>query len=359
VGDLAEAMALGEASLRAAEGVGDAVLLTRASLMHANVLRNVGHIAESLTLADRACALTAGTRTWLAAEALWTRAMTHFYGALLDRLADDIAALEQLADQVGHVGATMIGRRTQCNRELLLTGDLVRFRQQTLMELSRPDNAQWSVATRVPLGAGSLALGRIVEARAEFDAVPGVESTVYRGLPEVSLFAVDAWAGEADAARARFDSVERFIARPGELNTIGAWMSAVTAAAALAILAERAACAARYAAIREFMQLGGVVHAMCVGVNASAVAAGIAAGAAGAEAAASEHFGEARALAERLRSPLIRPQVDLFHGRHLVVQDDARRRAEGEAMLRAAADGFATLKMPLHLDLARRWLASY
>jgi hypothetical protein len=35
----------------------------------------------------------------------------------------------------------------------------------------------------------------------------------------------------------------------------------------------------------------------------------------------------------------------------------ALSRGEGEAMLRVAADEFVALKMPLHLALARRWLA--
>jgi len=58
-----------------------------------------------------------------------------------------------------------------------------------------------------------------------------------------------------------------------------------------------------------------------------------------------------------LRSPLLRPLVDLWHGRHLTALEGGEARPRGEAMLRDAAAQFAALRMPLHEGVARRWLA--
>ena len=61
-------------------------------------------------------------------------------------------------------------------------------------------------------------------------------------------------------------------------------------------------------------------------------------------------------LAERLKSPLLRPLVDLWHGRHLLAYESGEARARGETMLREAAAQFAALKMPLHEGFVRRLL---
>ena len=206
--------------------------------------------------------------------------------------------------------------------------------------------------------AGALfCLGQAPDARRHLEAAEGAGATIYAGLPEADLCALAAWSGDHGRASDLFPGVERHLAHPGRHNGLGAWLSTNIAALTLALIGKRDACGGLYPALDESIRLGLQMDYLSLGLNTSHLSAGVAADAAGLHDRALAHFMGARALAERLRSPLLRPLVDLWHGRHLIAQEDGAARARGEAMLRDAAARFTALRMPLHEGVARRWLA--
>ena len=205
--------------------------------------------------------------------------------------------------------------------------------------------------------AGALfCLGQTPESRWHIEAAEGAGATIYAGLPEADLCALAAWSGDHDGALNLFPAVESTPGTPGRHNGLGSALATNIAALTLALIGKRDACAGLYPALEESIRWGLQMDYLSLGLNTSHLSAGVAASAAGLEHRAIAHFMDARMLAERLKSPLLRPLVELWHGRHLLSHESGEARARGEAMLRSAAAQFAALKMPLHEGFVRRLL---
>jgi hypothetical protein len=319
--------------------------------------RNLGRIDESRVSAERACAMLEGTSSWAEADSKWARVMAMYYAGRMEGIAEPLDETMQAADRVGHTGALWVVRRVTAVRDLIRNGDLVGYRDDVAGELARAGNDQFRFLVHLQLAGALFCLGQASDARRHLEAAEGAGATIYAGLPEADLCALAAWSGDHERALALFPAVEGHLARPGRHNGLGSRLSTNIAALALALLGKSEACAGLYPALDESIRLGLQMDYLSLGLNTSHLSAAVAADAAGLRDRALAHFTDARALAERLRSPLLRPLVDLWHGRHLIAQENGEPLARGEAMLRDAAAQFAALKMPLHEGLARRWLA--
>ena len=357
-GRFEEALAIGEAARAAAERLGDPILLGHVHAMQSMNERNLGRIDEAIASAERACAALAGTGSWVEADASWARVTGLYYAGRMADLDALLATTARVADRVGHTFALWVVRRVTAARELIRTGDLEAYRQDVAAELTRPGNEQFRFLVHLQLAGALFCQGDVADAERHLDAArAGAGPTIYAGLPEADLCALAAWAGDADRARTLLPGAERHLARPGRHNGLGSWLSTGIMALAYALLGDRLACGALYPALDESTRLGLELDYLSLGLNSAHLAAGVAAGAAGLEARAAAHFARARALADRLESPLLGPLVDLWQGHHLAAEGPAASRADGERLLRDAAGRFETLKMPLHEGLARQWLA--
>jgi hypothetical protein len=298
-----------------------------------------------------------GTSSWAEADAKWARVMAMYYAGRMEGMAEALDATMQAADRVGHTGALWVVRRVIAVRDLIRSGNLEGYRDDVAGELARPGNDQFRFLVHLQLAGALFCLGHAPEARWHIEAAEGAGATIYAGLPEADLCALAAWSGDHDGALDLFPAVERHLARPGRFNGLGSALATNIAALTLALVGKREVCAGLYPALDESIRLGLQMDYLSLGLNTSHLSAGVAAGAAGLNDRALAHFMDARSLAERLRSPLLRPLVDLWHGRHLVVEGDGEARARGETMLRHAAAQFAALRMPLHEAFVRRLLA--
>ena len=351
-----EALAIGESARAAAEQLGDNVLLGNVYAMQTMNDRNLGRIDEAMASAERACAMLEGTSSWAEADAKWARVTALYYAGRMEGLTEALDLTTQAADRVGHIGALWVVRRVTAVRDLIRSGDLEGYRDDVAGELARPGNDQFRFLVHLQLAGALFCLGQTPDARWHIEAAEGAGATIYAGLPEADLCALAAWSGDHGRALDLFPGVERHLARPGRHNGLGARLATNIAALTLALVDKRDACAALYPALDESIRLGLQMDYLSLGLNTSHLSAGVAAAAAGLRDRALAHFMDARALAERLRSPLLRPLVDLWHGRHLIAEEDGESQARGEAMLSDAAAQFAALKMPLHQSVARRWL---
>ena len=356
-GRFEEALAIGESARAAAEQLGDSVLLGNVYAMQSMNERNLGRIDESRVSAERACAMLEGTSSWAEADAKWARVMAMYYAGRMEGIAEPLDATIQAADRVGHTGALWVVRRVIAVRDLIRSGDLETYRDDIAGELARPGNDQFRFLVHLQLAGALFCLGHAPEARWHIEAAEGAGATIYAGLPEADLCALAAWSGDHAGALELFPNVERHLARPGRHNGLGSALSTNIAALTLALIGKRDACAGLYPALDESIRLGLQMDYLSLGLNTSHLSAGVAADAAGLHDRAVAHFADARALAERLKSPLLRPLVDLWHGRYLIAREDGETRARGQTMLRQAATHFAALKMPLHEDVVRRLLA--
>ena len=352
-----EALAIGESARAAAEQLGDPILLGNVYAMQTMNDRNLGRIDEAMASAEHACALLEGTSSWAEADAKWARVTALYDAGRMEGLTEALDQTTQAADRVGHAGALWVVRRVAAVRDLIRSGDLEAYRDDVASELARPGNDQFRFLVHLQLAGALFCLGQTADARRHLEAAEGAGATIYAGLPEADLCALAAWSGDIDRALDLFPEVERRLARPGRHNGLGARLGTNIAALTLALIGKGDACASLYPALDESLRLGLQMDYLSLGLNTSHLSAGVAAEAAGLHDRALAHFMDARALAERLRSPLLRPLVDLWHGRHLIAQEGGEAHARGEAMLRDAAAQFAALRMPLHEGWARRWLA--
>ena len=82
------------------------------------------------------------------------------------------------------------------------------------------------------------------------------EANMCAGLPRTNLFAMHAWAGDHDRARAELPAITPLLAQPDRQNTRGQWVAATMAVGAFAIFGDRAAARSCIPPCRHFRRVG-------------------------------------------------------------------------------------------------------
>jgi hypothetical protein len=120
-------------------------------------------------------------------------------------------------------------------------------------------------------------------------------------------------------------------------------------------MGDRAACAALYPALVEFVALGHCWDTNTTGALTPQLAAAISADAAGNTTAARDHFEQALSLSEVSKVHL--PATQMWFGRFLKSDPNPDSRARGAALLQDAISACTELGMVMHRQYAERWLA--
>jgi hypothetical protein len=223
-------------------------------------------------------------------------------------------------------------------------------------ELERP--LQWPAANHIwrsfaafCAGDADMAFGQLTLAREKWPS----PLLFLDGLVDGSEFALHAWLGRDDDARASWATLKPKLPSPGRPSVQGRWMALMAAAPALLLIDDRPACAELHPALEQLLANGyiGDVHP---GPTWSYLSTALAAWAANETRRAEELFARAFQEVDALQLKFLDPPTAFWHGRYLSERGPSERDRAIEQLGRAR-DGFAAFKMPIHEALAIRWLA--
>lgn len=147
-----------------------------------------------------------------------------------------------------------------------------------------------------------------------------------------------------------FDDVEQI----GAVRSTGGWWSLVLAAEGLAVLGERDLLVTLYPRIAEAARTEWVLSA--VGFQQFKKVGGLAAAAIGKYDEAETFFRDALEEAERIPIKLEQPEVRRWYAKMLIDRDGPGDREKARELLEEAIDGYRTLGMPRHLEMAKELL---
>lgn len=271
------------------------------------------------------------------------------FAAVEERLPE----LASAADRTGFGGAHWWHELAQHGIELARTGDLRTALTHAAHRLARPEFAYLNRAVHAIF---TLYLGAVDEALVKLQVIVAEQPTdyFYQGLPEGTLFAATALAGQHDRARALIPSVLPWLPVANQRNVHGAFIALDGLLTGLAYLGERERRGALYPLAVEYIHTG-QAH-MNVALSSPQLAAALSADAAGMPEQVRAHFETALRQARGLPVRIQQPTVLYWYGRSICATADTAERARGRAMVEAALTDFRTLGMVLHADLAERFL---
>jgi hypothetical protein len=141
---------------------------------------------------------------------------------------------------------------------------------------------------------------------------------------------------------------------PGTANLIGAWTLAVFAAEAVSVLGDADRAGAFYPIVLDALATGSVLRQYDGAVIERI--AGMTADTAGLPQKAEEHFERALRQAEELPHVIERPQVRHWYGRFLIVRGGRDDLDRARRLLDEAVNGYRTIGMPRHTEMAQQLL---
>ncbi|MBV8362564.1 MAG: AAA family ATPase, partial [Deltaproteobacteria bacterium] len=177
----------------------------------------------------------------------------------------------------------------------------------------------------------------------------------FAGPGAAMLLRLAGYSGGHDRVLELVNQTQAQLPRLGQTNTIGTWSLLMGMVEALAMVGERGRAAELYPRVRELLACG--VITMSFGCRFSETIAGVAAGTAGYWQPAEQHFGLALQQAAELPHRLEEAEVRRFHAMMLLERNLAGDRDRAREMLIRAIEVYERIKMPCHLELARRLLA--
>ncbi|GMR24034.1 MAG: hypothetical protein BMS9Abin37_2523 [Acidobacteriota bacterium] len=172
------------------------------------------------------------------------------------------------------------------------------------------------------------------------------------GPAHAGLFLTKCYAGHDDAMRFLYDSFD--VEQIGAVRSTGGWWGLVLAAEGLAVLGERELLAKLYPRIAEAARTDWVLT--CVGFQQSKKVGGLAAAAIGNYDESETFFRDALEEAERIPIKLEQPEVRRWYAKMLTDRAAPGDRENARELLDEAIDGYRTLGMPRHLEMAQELL---
>ncbi|MEE9286423.1 MAG: AAA family ATPase [Dehalococcoidia bacterium] len=294
---------------------------------------------------------------WYLAAVLWVTQLSLVSLGRLDEVAKIGEELEPLAVGVGHLGALLMAGRSRGFRELMLTADLDRFETFARgdLELCRSAGMPWISQSYTFLGLAHFWRGRWQEALENSQEAAKLEPPgFFAGADWAFLFLSKAYSGDRDVALAMLRQKSGNLPRPGQANTVGAWMMLLPVVEGLAVLGERDEAAKLYPLALEAIDTGALICPP--GDRLLQTGAGMAAAAGGRWDAAEEHYRTALRLAHELPVVLEQPDVRRRYARMLIDRDGPGDRDKAFRLLTEAIAMYRSIGMPKHVEMAEAML---
>ena len=240
--------------------------------------------------------------------------------------------------------------------ELMVAGDLDGWDacSRRGMELMEQSGMPWAEHYHLNLGRSEFSRGNWDAAFVNLNKAVDVQNPGrWYGPSHAALFLTKCYAGHDDAMHFlndSFDDVEQI----GAVRSTGGWWSLVLAAEGLAVLGERDLLVTLYPRIAEAARTEWVLSA--VGFQQFKKLGGLAAAAIGKYDEAETFFRDALEEAERIPIKLEQPEVRRWYAKMLIDRDGPGDREKARELLEEALDGYRTLGMPRHLEMAKELL---
>jgi tetratricopeptide (TPR) repeat protein len=222
------------------------------------------------------------------------------------------------------------------------------------IETAEQTGTRWTEHSYLNLGRSEFWRGNWDAAFVNLNQAVEVENPgSYWGTCHAALFLTKCYAGNSDAMRFlndSFDDVESI----GAVRSAGSWWGIILVAEGLAVLGESELLAKLYPRIREAARTEWVL--VFAGFQQFKKAAGLAAAAIGKYDEAETFFRDALEEAERLPIKLEQPEVRRWYAKMLMDRNGPGDHVKARELLEEAIDGYRTLGMPRHLEMAKELL---
>jgi tetratricopeptide (TPR) repeat protein len=294
---------------------------------------------------------------WHLADALVATQWSLLSLGRLDEAARIGQELEALAARVGHLGDLLIARAVRAVWELMLRGDIDAFQESMRdgLELARSIGYGWVSHFHAYLGLGHFWEGRWEEALQEFQEGARLEQAgFYAGAAPGCLFLFKAYAGDSDGALRILEEKRENLPRPGQPNTLGAWIMLETAVEGLAVLGERKEAAELYPLVLEAIDSGALTISF---YRLLQIVAGIGAAAGGQWDKAEEHCRTALRQAHEIPVIIDQPEARRWYARMLLDRNAPGDRDKARRLLTQAIAMYRQIGMPKHVEMADALLA--
>jgi tetratricopeptide (TPR) repeat protein len=289
-------------------------------------------------------------RTWSLADVLSNAQLAAFSVGRLDDIARIAEELEPLARRLDQWAAQLLYIQAVGPRELLVSGDAGRLHQwgEEHLALCEKVGFPWTNLSYDFMGLADFWRGRRSDALKNLEHASRVEMPgPWGGVAPGSLFQVRAFFGDPEA-RASFR--EDGLPTLGEPSGIGSWRYLTGAVQALSYLGEDEEAAELYPLTTQAIDTGTVM--LHFGFDLLEKIAGIAATAAHDWPAAETHFENALKQAEAIPHKLDQCEVRYWYGKMLTKRGSPGDRDKTRQLLDEAIDGYRSIGMPLHLEMA-------
>jgi len=290
--------------------------------------------------------------TWPLADILSSTQLAAFSLGRLDEVARIAEELEPLARRLDQWSAQLLYLQAMGPRELLVTGDTGLFHKFGEEHLALCDKVgfPWTNVSYDFMGLADFWRGRRSDALKKLENACDVEMPgLFAGIATASLFQVRAFFGEAEAG-ASFR--EEWLPTLGEPSGIGSWRYLTGAVQAFSYLGEDDEAAKLYPLTTQAIDTGTIMlHYGCFDLFEKI--AGIAATAARNWPAATAHFENALKQAEAIPHKLDQCEVRYWYGKMLAERNAPGDRDKARQLLGEAIEGYGTLGMPRHLEMAK------
>jgi len=240
--------------------------------------------------------------------------------------------------------------------ELMVTGDLdgwdAHWRRD--IDLLEQCGMPWTEHSYLNLGRSEFWRGNWDAAFVNLNKAVDVQNPgAWCGPSHAALFLMKCYAGNDDAMRFLRDSFND-VENIGAVRSPGGWWGLVLAAEGLAVLGESELLIKLYPRICEAARTEWVLA--FVGFQQFKKVGGLAAAAIGKYDEAETFFRDALEEAERIPIKLEQPEVRRWYAKMLMDRNGPGDSANARELLEEAIDGYRTLGMPRHLEMAKELL---
>jgi tetratricopeptide (TPR) repeat protein len=301
--------------------------------------------------------LRAASDLWHLADALWLTQFALLFVGRLDEVAKIGEELEPLATRLGQLGAVLVALRSRTMRDLMLAGDLDSFEKSAHadLELCRSGGVGFISQSYTLVGLAHFWKGHWDKATQNFqEAVKQEHPGAMMGIDGAPNFLLQAYVGDKDSALAMLEGRRGNLPRPGQANTLGAWIMLLAVVEGLAVLGERDEAAKLYPLVLEAIDTGCLIRLF--DSRLLQTVAGMAAAAGGQWDEAEEHYQTALRQAHELPHKIEQPEVRRWYARMLIDRDAPGDQDKARELLTEAIAMYREIGMPKHVEMAEALL---
>jgi len=308
--------------------------------------------------ADQAIALVEklGLPPWDMANTLSPAMVGYAANARFDDIDQLWQRTERLGIEAGDVGAVGHARMMSAMIDGI-RGDFVVAREKLTerLEWARETGFAWTTTLLTLLGMVEFWSGdRQTAMQLAREAMDNPIDGTMAGMESAFYLLMLAYAGEQASLENLLQSTRTRLPKAGQENQIGSWNLGMATLEATALMGQRSAAAALYPCAVQLIEAG--THLVWP-LGMAANFAGIAAAAGDQWDAASGHFDQSEAQAERLKSPMVLAEASRWRGQMHLWRNGKGDAADAGRHLQQARELYAQLGMSLHVELATKMLA--